>query len=107
MPSAYAGARATMRAGDLVLFGQAMVVVDALDTREHVEAGVAGKRVAASVSETGRISGPLVEDNTIHRVGVTVQAEPARGVRLGVTGELPLEGDPLWRLIATGTIDFQ
>jgi hypothetical protein len=93
----YAGARATLDVGGLTLFGQSMVVVDQIGARDKVEVGVAGRKVAASVYEAGRITNDtaLVQDNTLRRVGVSLQAQPNKWLRLGATGEIPVEGPVL------------
>ncbi|MBI3557268.1 MAG: hypothetical protein HY074_13475 [Deltaproteobacteria bacterium] len=91
----YAGARATLKTGDVTVFGQAMVAVDQLGIRNRVEAGIATRVIAASVFEAGRVTHgtALIQDGTIRRAGVSFADAPSKHLRFGLTGEIPLEGD--------------
>lgn len=101
--SVYAGARASLRAWDWVLFAQTMAVIDQLGengvgARGKFEAGFADRTIAASAFWAGRMTSgtSLLQDNSIRRVGVSVSARPAKHLELGLTGEIPVEGpDPL------------
>lgn len=92
---AYLGARATLDEGGVKLFGDAMLVASQLGVRDRVEVGVASRKVAAAVFESGDVTNDssLIEEGAVRRVGVTVSASPNKHIRLNLTGEIPVEGD--------------
>jgi hypothetical protein len=93
--SVYAGTTQTLRVKDMTLFADATVAADMLGSRGIAQVGVAGKKWATSAYVAGRITGNqgLYEDNTLRRVGVSAMYRPLKQIQLGVTGQMPIEGD--------------
>ncbi|MBI3557709.1 MAG: hypothetical protein HY074_15720 [Deltaproteobacteria bacterium] len=109
--NAYLGARATLDLGPFSIIGQSMLVVDQLGARNVVEAGVVSRMLAATVYESGRVTHgtALIQDSSIRRVGVSLTVVPAKALRIGLTGETPIEGaNPLAaaRIIGTAGVTY-
>ncbi len=109
---AYVGARGTYAISpDTKAFVDAIVIASPLGTRGKVEAGVATRTVAASAWASGRLTNgsSLYEDNSIRRVGASLTYKPSGHYSLGVSAEIPVEGDdPLgrFRLFGVGALNF-
>lgn len=89
------GADARVRVGDLVAFGDTLVVIDQIGQRGRLEVGLAGASVSASAYVLGRVSDntAILEDGSIRRAGVTIQGKPIDQIKTGLTGETLIEGD--------------
>lgn len=95
LSGAYAGTTQTLRVRDMMLFATTTAAIDLLGSRGIAELGVAGQKWAASAFVAGRITNgtSLYEDNSVRRAGLSLTYQPTRHLRLGLTGQMPVEGD--------------
>lgn len=98
--------------GDARLVAAAQVVVTGIGARGAFEAGIASRRVAATAHVKGALadSTSLALENSLRRAGVSVAIKPTDHTQVGLTGEVPLEGeDPLRRARVMGNfgVEFQ
>ena len=95
IPGGYAAVSESLRVSNITLIADAIAAVDELGSRGRAEAGLATDRISATGFISGRLTNntAFYEDSTIRRVGMSLNYRPTDHLQLGLTGEIPIEGD--------------